>query len=73
MHCNKKRVSLSKASALKIMVDNNLFVTGSTTIRANFEDNSLSELIFLTAPDGTESSGVLADDGSTANGDMKAC
>ena len=69
----KKGFTLSKASALKIMVDNNLFVTGSTTIRANFEDNSLSEFKYsLTAPDGTESSGVLADDGSTANGDMKA-
>ena len=69
----KKGFNLSKASALKIVVENNLFATGSTIIRANFEDNSLSEFkYFLTAPDGTESSGVLADDGNAANGDLKA-
>ncbi len=69
----KTGFNLSKAPALKIAVENNLFVTGSTIIRANFEDNSPNEFkYFLTAPDGTESSGVLADDGNTANGDLKA-
>jgi len=69
----KAGFNLSKAPALKISVENNLFVTGKTIIRANFEDNSPSEFkYFITAPDGTESSGVLADDGNTANGDLKA-
>jgi hypothetical protein len=69
----KKGFTLSKAPALKITVENNLFASGSTIVRANFEDNSISEFkYFLTAPDGTESSGILADDGSAANGDLKA-
>jgi hypothetical protein len=69
----KKGFSLSKAPVLKISVENNLFAAGSTILSANFEDNSLNEFkYFLTAPDGTESSGILADDGSAANGDLKA-
>ena len=69
----KKGFNLSRAPVLKIMVENNLFVTGSTIIRANFEDNGPNDFKYLvTAPDGTESSGILADDGSAANGDLKA-
>jgi hypothetical protein len=69
----KTGFNLSKAPALKIVVENNLFVTGSTIVRVNFEDNSPNEFkYFVTAPDGTESSGVLADDGNSANGDLKA-
>jgi|GEM_PF-1060007 len=69
----KKGFTISKAPALKITVENNLFASGSTIVRANFEDNSTSEFkYFLTAPDGTESSGILADDGNAANGDLKA-
>jgi hypothetical protein len=64
---------LSKAQSLKIVVENNLFVTGSTTIRANFEDNNPAEFKYsVTSPDGIESNGVLADDGNAASGDLKA-
>ncbi len=70
----KAGFNLSKASPLKIAVENNLFVTGSTIIRANFEDKSPAGEFkyFITAPDGSESSGVLADDGNAVSGDLKA-
>ena len=61
---------IKDAPEILLEITNNPFAGEDTIIRASFEDLGEGEFKYsLVAPDGSESSGGLLDNGSSANGD----